>query len=189
MFDWLWIVLVAVAALLVVIAVVMFWTAKRGVTKARTRVDDAWSEIRGHVQHRGMLVARVEDTLRARASHESGALMELEAARGETLAAERPSALSSAENRLQSALRGAFHIAEGYPELQTDRDFLELRSELSKSENQVQASRRFYNGAVREFNAKTKTFPSSLVTKGEDEREFFDAADRAAIAEPPRIQF
>ena len=103
--------------------------------------------------------------------------------------AEKPSTLSRAENRLQTALHKAFHVAEGYPELQTDREFLELRSELSESENKVQASRRFYNGSVREFNAKTKTFPSSLMTKGEQEREFFDAADRAAIAEPPRIQF
>lgn len=189
MFDWLWIVLVAVAVLLVVIFAIMLWTAKRSVTKARARVDEAWDEIRGHVQRRGELVAQVEGVLRGRAGHESSALLELEAARGEALAAEKPSTLSSAENRLQAALRKAFHVAEGYPDLQTDREFLELRSELSESENKVQASRRFYNGSVREFNAKTKTFPSSLMTKGEQEREFFDAADRAAIAEPPRIQF
>jgi LemA protein len=92
---------------------------------------------------------------------------------------------------MQSALRSVFAVAEAYPQLQASQNFLQLQGELVDTEDKVQASRRFYNGGVRELNTKVKQFPNTLFVRnlGFTERDFFEVADGAAIAEPPRVQF
>jgi LemA protein len=96
-----------------------------------------------------------------------------------------------AENHVQSALKSIFAVAEAYPQLQASQNYLQLQGELVDTEDKIQASRRFYNGGVRELNTKVKTFPNTLYVRGLGftERDFFEVADPAAIAEPPRVQF
>ena len=92
---------------------------------------------------------------------------------------------------MQSALKSIFAVAEAYPQLQASQNFLQLQSELVDTENKIQASRRFYNGGVREYNTKIQVFPNTIFVRGMGfkEREFFEVEDIAAISEPPRIQF
>ena len=92
---------------------------------------------------------------------------------------------------MQQALKSLFAVAEAYPQLQASQNFLQLQQSVVDTEDKIQASRRFYNGGVRELNTKIKVFPNNLFARnlGFTEREFFEVVDGAAIAEPPRIQF
>ena len=92
---------------------------------------------------------------------------------------------------MQSALKSIFADAEAYPQLQASQNFLQLQSELVDTENKIQASRRFYNGGVRQYNTKIQVFPNNVFARmmGFTQREFFEVDDVAAISEPPRIQF
>ena len=92
---------------------------------------------------------------------------------------------------MQSALKSIFAVAEAYPQLQASQNFLELQSELVDTEDKIQASRRFYNGGVRELNTKIQLFPNTLFAKnlGFSSRDFFEVEDAAAIASAPRVQF
>ncbi|MCU1534845.1 MAG: hypothetical protein JWR53_1326, partial [Glaciihabitans sp.] len=93
--------------------------------------------------------------------------------------------------QMQGALKSIFAVAEAYPQLQASQNFLQLQAELVDTEDKIQASRRFYNGGVRELNTKIRVFPNNVFAKrlGFTAREFFEVADAAAIAEPPRVQF
>jgi LemA protein len=105
--------------------------------------------------------------------------------------AQTPAEASAAEGHMQTALKSIFAVSEAYPQLQASQNFLQLQSELVDTEDKIQAARRFYNGGVREFNTKTRTFPNTLFVKrlGFTERDFFEVAEPSAIAEPPRVQF
>jgi LemA protein len=96
-----------------------------------------------------------------------------------------------AEGHMQAALKSIFAVAEAYPQLQASQNFLQLQAELVDTEDKIQAARRFYNGGVRDLNTKIQIFPNNLFAKrlGFTDREFFEVADAAAIAEPPRVQF
>ena len=88
-------------------------------------------------------------------------------------------------------MKSLFAVAEAYPQLQANQNFLSLQQELSDTEDKIMAARRFYNGGVRELNTKVKQFPNTLFAKrlGFPEREFFEVADMAAIQEPPQVKF
>ena len=112
------------------------------------------------------------------------------AARAETIGAGTPAEASAAEGHMQTALKSIFAVAEAYPQLQASQNFLQLQSELVDTEDKIQAARRFYNGGVREFNAKRTVFPGTLFKNrpGFEQREFFEVGG-PSVAEPPRIQF
>jgi len=136
-------------------------------------------------------VPNIVDTATKYASHERGVFDSIERARVETVEAKEPAVASQAESHMQQALRGVFSTAESFPQLQVSPAFLDLQSALVESEDRIQASRRFYNGGVREYNARIQTFPNSMFAKrlGFTHRDFFEAGDSAAIAQPPRVQF
>ena len=125
------------------------------------------------------------------AAHESQVFENVTKARAETLSVSSPAEAAAAENHMQSALKSIFAVAEAYPQLQASQNFLQLQGELVDTEDKIQASRRFYNGGVRELNTKIKVFPNTLFVRGLGfhEREFFEVTEPAAIAEPPRVQF
>jgi LemA protein len=102
-----------------------------------------------------------------------------------------PGQAAAAEDAFGSAMKSLFAVAEAYPQLQANQNFLSLQQELSDTEDKIMAARRFYNGGVREFNTKIKVFPNNVFAKnlGFAVREFFEVADSAAIQEPPQVKF
>jgi LemA protein len=84
-----------------------------------------------------------------------------------------------------------FGVAEAFPQLQSSPSFLQLQGDLAETQDKIQASRRFYNGGVREFNTKIQVFPNNIFARRQKSgpRDFFEAADSAAISQPPRVQF
>jgi len=184
-------IVIGVIVLLVVIVGIYLWSTYNGLVTLNVRVDEAWSDITVQLKRRADLLPNLIEAVKGYAAHEAAVFENVTKARAETLSAQGPADAAAAENHMQSALKSIFAVAEAYPQLQASQNFLQLQGELVDTEDKIQASRRFYNGGVRELNTKIKVFPNTLFVRGLGfhEREFFEVADSAAIAEPPRVQF
>ena len=190
-FLWLWIVL-AVVVLLAIVAIVVVVSARKTVRMQQERVDAAWSSIVAHVAARGELLRQLHELVGGVAGgSERAALTEVASARAALEGATEPGAASAAEDRVQGGIRKLLQVAEGYPALQRDQEFLRVQGELAREGSEIQTSRRHFNGAVREYNTKIRTFPGSLVASGlgATPKDYFEVNDRAAIAAPPKVQF
>jgi len=186
-----WLISLIVVVALVVIIGIYLWSTYNSLVTLNVRVEEAWSDITVQLKRRVDLIPNLIETVKGYATHEKGVFESVTKARAETLSAQGPAEASVAENHMQGALKSIFAVAEAYPQLQASQNFLQLQAELVDTEDKVQAARRFYNGGVRELNTKIKVFPNNVFARGLGftEREFFEVADVASIAEPPRVQF
>jgi LemA protein len=186
-----WLIPLIIVVVLVVIVGIYLWATYNSLVTLNVRVDEAWSDITVQLKRRADLLPNLIESVKGYAAHEKGVFESVTRARAETLSAQGPAEASLAENHMQTALKSIFAVAEAYPQLQASQNFLQLQAELVDTEDKVQASRRFYNGGVRELNTKIKVFPNNAFAKrlGFDSRDFFEVSDLAAIAEPPRVQF
>jgi len=184
-------VVVGVIVVLIIAVGIYLWATYNSLVQLGVRVDEAWSDITVQLKRRADLIPNLIDTVKGYAAHEKAVFENVTRARAETLSASSPGEAGAAEGHLQQALKSLFAVAEAYPQLQASQNFLQLQAALVDTEDKIQASRRFYNGGVRELNTKIKVFPNNLFARnlGFTEREFFEVADGAAIAEPPRVQF
>jgi LemA protein len=184
-------IVVAVLVLLVVIVGGYLWATYNGLVRLNVRVDEAWSDITVQLKRRADLIPNLIEAVKGYAAHEKQVFENVTRARSETVNASTPAEAGAAENHFQQALKSLFAVAEAYPQLQANQNFLQLQGELVDTEDKIQASRRFYNGGVRELNTKIKVFPNTLFVRGLGftEREFFEVDEPSAIAEPPRVQF
>ncbi|MEV8212370.1 LemA family protein [Leifsonia sp. NPDC077715] len=186
-----WLIPVIIVVVIVAIIGIYLWATYNSLVTLKVRVDEAWSDITVQLKRRADLIPNLIETVKGYAAHERGVFESVTKARAETLSAQTPGEASVAENHMQTALKSIFAVAEAYPQLQASQNFLRLQADLVDTEDKIQASRRFYNGGVREFNTKIKVFPNNLFARrlGFTEREFFEVDNLAAIAEPPRVQF
>ncbi|MFJ5143742.1 LemA family protein [Curtobacterium sp. NPDC088465] len=184
-------IVVGVVVVLLVVVGIYLWVTYNSLVTLKLRVDEAWSDIRVQLKRRADLIPTIVETVKGYAAHEKSVFESVTRARAETLGASDASSASVAEGHMQKALKGVFAVAEGYPQLQSSQNFLQLQSELVDTEDKIQSARRFYNGGVRELNTKIRLFPNSTFakSKGFSEATFFETAEPAAIAEPPRVQF
>ena len=187
--EWLVPVLIVVGVILLI--GIYLWATYNSLVQLKIRVDEAWSGITVQLKRRADLIPNLIETVKGYAAHEKAVFENVTRARAETLQAHGPAEAGAAENHMQQALKSIFAVAEAYPQLQASQNFLQLQAELVDTEDKIQASRRFYNGGVRELNTKIKVFPNNLFARGLGftEREFFEVADTGAISEPPRVQF
>lgn len=184
-------IVIGVIVLLIIIVGGYLWATYNGLVTLNVRVDEAWSDITVQLKRRADLIPNLIEAVKGYAAHEKAVFENVTKARAETLSVQGPADAAVAENHMQTALKSIFAVAEAYPQLQANQNYLQLQGELVDTEDKIQASRRFYNGGVRELNTKIKVFPNTLFVRGLGfkEREFFEVADSAAIAEPPRVQF
>jgi LemA protein len=165
-----------------------------GLVKTKIRVDEAWSDITVQLKRRIDLIPNLVETVKGYASHEKGVFEEVTKARSAMMnAGNDVKENAKAENMLEGALKSIFAVAEAYPDLKANENFKELQAELVDTEDKIQASRRFYNGAVRDLNIKIKTFPTILFAGmlGFRERDFFelDEAEQAQAEKPVDVKF
>ncbi|MDY7543101.1 MULTISPECIES: LemA family protein [unclassified Cryobacterium] len=186
-----WLIPLLIVVVLVVIVGIYFWATYNSLVTLKVRVDEAWSDITVQLKRRADLIPNLIETVKGYAAHEKAVFENVAKARAESISASTPADAAAAENHMQSALRSIFAVAEAYPQLQASQNYLQLQAELVDTEDKIQASRRFYNGGVRELNTKIQVFPNNLIAKnlGFTQRDFFEVTDSAAIAEPPRVQF
>lgn len=157
--------------------------------KLATRVEEAWSDIDVQLKRRYDLIPNLVNTVKGYAAHESGVFEKVTEARSKAMQAGSVADHGAAENMLSGALKSLFAIAEAYPDLKANTNFLELQRELSDTENKIQASRRFYNGTVMELNTKVDMFPSNIIAKAFNfaKREFFEIEE--GEKEPVKVEF
>ncbi|MCL2451509.1 LemA family protein [Candidatus Saccharibacteria bacterium] len=185
---WGWII-IAVVVLLVITVVGIY----NSLIKLRVRVDEAWSDITVQLKRRADLIPNLIESVKGYAKHEKGVFEEVTKARSAIMSAakEGPAAAAKAENVFEGALKSLFAVAENYPDLKANQNFLQLQAEITDTEDKIQASRRFYNGGVRDLNTKIQTFPDNIFASmfGFKQREFFEVEDRAAVEEAPKVDF
>jgi LemA protein len=157
--------------------------------RMKVKVDEAWSDIDVQTKRRYDLIPNVVETVKGYASHESRVFEEVAKARSVAMGATSPQAKAEAENMLAGTLKSLFAVAESYPELKANVNLLDLQKTLTDIEEKIQASRRFYNGNVRDFNTQIMVFPNNLVANalGFAKREFFEA--EAAAKENVQVKF
>lgn len=160
-----------------------------GLVRSRNRVDEAWSDIEVQMKRRYDLIPNIVETVKAYAKHEEGVFSKVSEARSAAMGARTPADHAAAENMLSQTLKSLFAVAEAYPALQAAGNFMHLQTELSDAEDKIQASRRFYNANVRDYNTSLQQFPTNLIagTFGFTRRDFFDAPD--VVAEPVAVKF
>lgn len=179
----LWIIIGIVVVLLIALIAIY-----NGLVTLRIRVDEAWSDITVQLKRRLDLIPNLVETVKGYAKHERGVFEEVTKARTEVMNAKGVKDTAAAENMLEGALKSLFAVAEAYPDLKASQNFVELQQELVDTEDKIQASRRFYNGGVRDLNTKIQTFPSNIVAAmfSFKNREFFELEDEEmAKAEKP----
>ncbi|MFZ2187234.1 MAG: LemA family protein [Candidatus Moraniibacteriota bacterium] len=160
-----------------------------GLAQLKNRVSEAWSDIDVQLKRRYDLIPNLINTVKGYAAHESGLFEKVTAARTAAMQAGTPESKAEAENMLSGTLKSLFAVAEAYPDLKANQNFLELQRELSDTENKIQAARRFYNGNVLELNNKIDMFPSNIIASifSFAKREFFEVAD--GEKEPVKVAF
>lgn len=179
-------------ALGVIIALLVFMY--NSLVRLNIRADEAWSDITVQMKRRLDLIPNLIETVKGYAKHEKGVFEEVTKARTAMMNAEGPAETGKAENMLEGALKSIFAVAEAYPDLKASANFQDLQAELVDTENKIQASRRFYNGVVRDFNTKRRVFPTNVFASMfgfREDREFFDVDDseRAEVSNPVDVKF
>ncbi|OGZ97356.1 MAG: hypothetical protein A3I44_01540 [Candidatus Sungbacteria bacterium RIFCSPLOWO2_02_FULL_51_17] len=161
-----------------IVAVIVLWLVfvYNGLIRGRQRIKEAWSDIEVQLKRRYDLIPNLVAAVKGYAAHENNLFENVTKARTQAMGARTAEEHAKAENMLSSTLKSLFAVAEAYPDLKANTNFLELQRELSDTENKIQAARRFYNGNVRDFNIMIESFPSSIVASVFHfmKREFFD---------------
>ncbi len=182
-----WIAL-GVLAVIVLYVIVTY----NGLVKLRVRVNEAWSDITVQLKRRADLIPNLINTVKGYAKHEKDVFEAVTEARSAVVNAQGDVQKSAeAENMLQGALKSLFAVAEAYPDLKANQNFLQLQNELVDTEDKIQASRRFYNGGVRDLNTKIQTFPSNMIAGmfGFQKHDFFEVEDPSSVADPVEVKF
>jgi LemA protein len=150
-----------------------------GLIRLKNRVDEAWSDIDVQLKRRYDLIPNLVNTVKGYATHERELFEKVTEARTQAMGAGNATDKAQAENALSGTLKTLFAVAENYPQLKANENFLELQKELTDTEDKIQASRRFYNGNVRDFNTKIEVFPTNIIAGmlNFTKRDFFEAME------------
>jgi LemA protein len=151
-----------IVALIIILAIWVIFAYNRFITLINN-AKEAWSDIDVQLKRRYDLIPNLVNTVKGYATHESTAFEKVTQARAVAMGAGNVADKGKAENMLTGALKSVFAIAEAYPELKANQNFLSLQTELSDTENKIQASRRFYNGNVRDLNIAIEAFPGNVI--------------------------
>jgi LemA protein len=179
-----------IIAVIVVLGIAIV-AAYNGLVTSRVRVDEAWSDINVQLKRRYDLIPNLVNTVKGYATHEKTVFEDVTKARTAAMDAPTIADKAVAENQLAGTLKSLFAVAEAYPDLKASQNFQELQTELVDTEDKIQASRRFYNGNVRDFNIKLSVFPTNLFASmlGFTVRDFFEVENQADVDKPVDVKF
>ena len=183
-------VIIIVVVVLVLLGAYMY----NSLVRLNQQAKEAWSDITVQLKRRADLIPNLVNTVKGYAAHEKSVFEDVTAARANTLSAQTPGEAAKAEGDFQKTMKSLFAVAENYTDLKASQNFQELQAELTDTEDKIQASRRFYNGVVRDFNTKRKTFPTNIFANllgFRQDKEFFevDQAQAATIQNPVDVKF
>jgi LemA protein len=178
-----------IIGIIVVFLLVALAAIYNSLVGSRNRVKNAWSQIDVQLKRRTDLIPNLVETVKGYASHERGVFEEVTRARSAVMGAETVKETQEANNQLTGALKSLFAVAENYPDLKANQNFLDLQGQLSETEDKIAYSRQFYNDTVLMYNNKCQMFPSNLVANvfNFQEAEFFETAE--AERSVPKVEF
>ena len=183
-----WIIIGVIAVVLIALIAIY-----NGLVRANVRVNEAWSDITVQLKRRVDLIPNLVETVKGYAKHEKEVFENVTKARTAVLDAKGPAETAKADNMFEQTLKSLFAVAEAYPDLKANENFKHLQEELVDTEDKIQASRRFYNGAARDLNIKIKVFPNNIFAGmlGFKEREFFELeeGEQAKAEQPVDVKF
>lgn len=177
----------------IVLLGIVVWATYNSLIRLNIKTDEALSDITVQMKRRFDLIPNLVKTVKGYAKHEKTVFENVTKARTSAMAVSKGDLheQAAADNQLSSTLKSLFAVAENYPELKANDNFLKLQEELTDTEDKIQASRRFYNGNVRDFNTKLKVFPTNIFGNmlGFKQREFFDVEDgeKAEVSKAPKV--
>src|SRR3989442_10402547 len=182
-------VVVCIAIAIVVLLVLFVVAAYNGLVRLRNRIDESWAQIDVQLKRRHDLIPNLVETVKGYAAHERGTFEAVTNARANAINASGPAQQAQAENVLSGALKSLFAVAEAYPDLKANQNFLTLQEELTTTEDRIAYARQFYNDSVLSYNTQIQKFPTVLLAGmfHFEKREFFDAAPEDT--ETPQVQF
>lgn len=184
--------MIAVWIILGIIAILIIWfiAVYNKLIGLKNRTDEASSDIDVQTKRRYDLIPNLVETVKGYAKHEKEVFENVTKARAEAMSSKGMADQAAAENQITQALKSVFALAENYPELKANDNFARLQEDLKDTEDKIEASRRFYNGNVRDFNIAIEIFPSNMVANmfGYKRRELFEAKN-AAEKEPVKVDF
>jgi len=157
-----------------------------GLVQLRVRADNSWSDIDVQLKRRHDLIPNLVETVKGYAAHEKGTFENVAKYRSAAMAATSADDRAQAEGQLTQALRGLLAVAEAYPELKANAQFMSLQQQLSDLEEALQNSRRYYNAVVRDLNTKIQSFPTNIIAGmfNFQQRQFFEISDPTERAVP-----
>jgi LemA protein len=160
-----------------------------GLVQGRLAVREGWSAVQVQLQRRADLIPNLVETVRGYASHERATFDAVTQARAQLLSAPTPAASAEANNTLSGALRSLFAVAEAYPELKANQNFLQLQQQLGDTEDKIAYARNFYNSRVLDYNTRISTVPGVVVAGplGFQTEEFFKGEPESQ--EPVKVSF
>lgn len=178
--------------LYIVLAIIVLWliVVYNGLIRVANQAKEAFSDIDVQLKRRYDLIPNLVESVKGYATHEAGVFEKVTEARSNAMQA-TGSARVGAENQLSGALKSLFAVAENYPQLKANENFLNLQNELTDTEDKIQAARRFYNGMVRDFNIKIQVFPSNIIAGafGFKQMDFFGNDLTDAEKQPVQVKF
>lgn len=176
----------------VIVAFVLYLVVKyNSFVTLKTRTQEAWADIDVQLKRRYDLIPNLVNTVKGYAAHESGTFEKVTEARSKAMQAGTMAEKGEAENMLSGTLKSLFAISEAYPDLKANTNFIELQRELSDTENKIMASRRFYNGNVRDFNTGVQMFPGNIIASmfKFSVLEFFELEQDSIEKNPVEVKF
>lgn len=181
-----WIFLLIIVAIIVIVALVY-----NSLIRSRNRVEESWADIEVQLKRRYDLIPNLVNTVKGFATQESGVFERVTQARTQAMGAQTVQEHQKDENMLSGTLKSLFAVAENYPDLKSNQNFLQLQNDLTDTEDKIQAARRFYNGNVRDFNTKIEVFPTNLFASmlGFTKKVFFDIDDNGPEQNPVEVKF
>lgn len=176
-----WLIVLLVIVGVIAVIAFSFIAMYNGLVRARLRTREAWSGIDVQLKRRASLIPNLVETVKGYAAHERQTLESVTAARARLEQAGSPGQAAEANNMLTQALRSLFAVAEAYPDLKANRNFLELQRELTDTEDKIAYARQFYNTNVLSYNTKIETVPTAFVANmfAFQPFEFFEAEEEA----------
>jgi len=164
---------------LIAILIVFLWSLYNGFVTLKAQIEEAWSQIDVQLKRRLDLIPNLVSSVKGYAKHEKSVFENVTKARSSLMKAETPEAMAKANDALSGALKSLFAVAEAYPQLRANENFLQLQRELSDTEDKVAYARQFYNSTVMDYNVKVRVFPNALIANafGFKEQPFFKATD------------
>ena len=181
-------IIILIILAILVIAVISIYNK---LVRLRNTVKSSWSDIDVQLKKRFDLVPNLVETVKGYAAHEKSVFEKVTQARSMAMQATSPAEMAKAENMLRDTLKSLFAVAEAYPDLKANTNFLQLQLQLQELENTIESARRYYNAVVRDFNTLIESFPSNLIASQFNfkQEEFFQLEAPSEERKPVKVSF